>query len=217
MHVSRPISKITPRLRAFVLAAAATLFIAGAVVPVYGHQHTAPWLSESDLDRGLFVEVRHPRVIRTPGPFDVSVLVNNLLADGEVVVTGVRYDVPGAFDTTRHRRRRVLASNRSDYQRYKRIQRELDGAMERRDSRTLRRLRVESRSRLARIAAGTFRDRRNVEASYIPAVGSSVDISVEVDVLEAFRTTGSFRISTDVLELMGARGAVARFRASEPR
>jgi heat shock protein HslJ len=40
---------------------------------------------------------------------------------------------------------------------------------------------------------------------------------VEVDVLEAFRTTGSFRISTDVLELMGAQGAVARFRAREAR
>ena len=57
---------MTPRYRAFVLAGTATLFIVGAIAPVYGHQHTAPWLSESDLDNGLFVEVRHPRVIQSP-------------------------------------------------------------------------------------------------------------------------------------------------------
>ena len=153
-------------------------------MPVYGHQHTAPWLSERDLDDGLYVEVGHPRVIRSPLPFDVSVIVNNLLTEGEVVVTGVRYDLPGAFDTVRHRRRHVLADRRADYQRYKRIQRELRGATERRDRRAVRRLHVESRSRLARIASGAFRDRQTVEASYIPEVGSSVDISVEVDLVE---------------------------------
>ena len=66
MNHSRPISRMTPRYRAFVLAGTATLFIVGAIAPVYGHQHTAPWLSESDLDNGLFVEVRHPRVIQSP-------------------------------------------------------------------------------------------------------------------------------------------------------
>ena len=175
---------MTPRYRGFVLAGTVTLFIVGAIAPVYGHQHTAPWLLESELDNGLFVEVRHPRVIRSPRPFDVSVVVNNLLAEGEVVVTGVRYDLPGAFDTVRHRRRHVLAEKRADYRRYKRIQRELRGATERRDRRAVRRLRAESRSHLARIASGVFRDRQTVEASYIPEVGSRVEISVEVDVVE---------------------------------
>ena len=175
---------MTPRYRGFVLAGTVTLFIVGAIAPVYGHQHTAPWLLESELDNGLFVEVRHPRVIRSPRPFDVSVVVNNLLAEGEVVVTGVRYDLPGAFDTVRHRRRHVLAEKRADYQRYKRIQRELRGATQRRDRRAVRRLRAESRSRLARIASGVFRDRQTVEASYIPEVGSRLEISVEVDVVE---------------------------------
>ena len=30
---------MTPRYRAFVLAGTATLFIVGAIAPVYGHQH----------------------------------------------------------------------------------------------------------------------------------------------------------------------------------
>ena len=59
------------------------LFLVGLVLPVYGHQQTAPWLDESSLDRGLHIEVRHPRAIRNPGPFGVSVVLSNLMGDGD--------------------------------------------------------------------------------------------------------------------------------------
>jgi hypothetical protein len=150
----------------------------------FGHEHTAPWLDESSLDRGLYVEVRHPRVIRNPRSFDVSILLNNLLGGDAVTVREVRYSLPGAFDQLAHPRRQALSSKRVAYRRYKAILEEMQRAGVRSDRASVARLRNESRLRLLDIAAGAFRDRQPVDAAFIPEVGRVMNLTVEVDLVE---------------------------------
>lgn len=167
-------------------ALAAALVVAICGVPeVYGHQQTAPWLDESTLDRGLYIEVRHPRVIRNPRSFDVSVLVNNLMGDEPVTVREVRYSLPGAFDRVAHPRSDALPSKRTSYRRYKGLLQELHDAGERNDVAEVTRLHEESRWRLFDIGLGALRDRQHVDASAIPRRGSSMHLTVEIDVVEA--------------------------------
>jgi hypothetical protein len=161
------------------------LVLALSIGQSYGHQHTAPWLDESTLDRGLYVEVRHPRVIRNPRSFDVSVLVNNLLGDEPVTVREVRYSLPGAFDRVAHPRRHELPSKRSAYRRYKTILEQMERAGERRDRASVARLRNESQSSLREITAHAFRDRQGVDAGYRAEAGSVLNLAVEVDVVES--------------------------------
>lgn len=151
----------------------------------YGHQHTAPWLNESSLDRGLYIEVRHPRVIRDPRSFDVGVVMNNLLGEEPVTVRAVRYSLPGAFDKIAHPRNQALASKSAAYLRYKAILQELHDAGDRNDVAAVTRLREESRWRLLDIGLGALRDRQHVSASVIPGLGSTMSLAVEIDVVEA--------------------------------
>ncbi len=155
--------------------------------PSYGHQHTAPWLDESSLDRGLYLEVRHPRVIRNPRSFDVSVLVNNLLGAEPVTVREVRYSLPGAFDKVVHPRRQALSSKRNAYRRYKATMAQMQRAGERKDRASVEKLRNESQASLRDITAGAFRDSQRVETGYRTEVGSVMNLTVEVDVAEAGR------------------------------
>ena len=153
----------------------------------FGHQHTAPWLDESTLDRGLYIEVRHPRVIRSPRSFEISVLVNNLLGEEPVTVREVRYSLPGAFDKVTHPRRHDLASKRTAYRRYKTILEQMQHAGERKDRVSVDRLRNESRLSLRDIAARAFRDSQRVDAGYRAEVGRVMNLAVELDVVEAGR------------------------------
>ena len=180
----RPISRFWTSLPVF---AAVALVLSGLTLPAYGHQHTAPWLDESSLDRGLYVEVRHPRVIRNPGPFDVSVLVNNLMAGEDVEVTEVRYLVPGA-DAVAHPRQDVLESKSSVCRRYQTVQHELEESAATRNRIAAGRLYSESQSLLLNITSGTFRDRHRIQANLVPqAIGSKFELTVEIDVFEAGR------------------------------
>jgi hypothetical protein len=163
---------------------AAALLALCSTRPAEGHQHTAPWLTESSLDRGLYVEVRHPRVIRRPRSFDVTLLVNNLQGNERSEVREVRYSLPGAFDEVAHPRRHLLSSKRRPYRRYKTILEELRRAGDRRDGASVERLGNESRSLLLDITAGTFRDTETVDAHVIPEVGSVMTLAVELDVVE---------------------------------
>jgi hypothetical protein len=152
---------------------------------VNGHEHTAPWLDESSLDRGLYVEVRHPRVIRNPRSFDISVHLSNLLGNEAVTVREVRYSLPGAFDNVVHQRRHPLPSKRGAYRRYKASLEQMESAGRRRDRASVERLRAESQSQLLDITASAFRDRERVEGSFVPPVGRVMNLTVEVDVAEA--------------------------------
>ncbi|UCH21406.1 MAG: PHP domain-containing protein [Deltaproteobacteria bacterium] len=168
-----------------------TIFAAIAVVlsivvqPVSGHQHTAPWLNESSLDNGLYVEVRHPRVIRNPGPFEVSVLMKNLLAEADVVIKEVRYFLPGTAEAVVHPRQDVLASKRFAYRQYKSIQQQLRNSTEMQNRAAVERLYLQRQALLINITRGTFRDRQRIGASLIPEVGLSFHLTVEIDVLQA--------------------------------
>ena len=165
----------------------ATLVIAFACAPAPAdaHEHTIPWLDESTLDGGLYVELGHPRVIRKAGPFDVSLFVNNLTGRGDVRVKGVRYSLPGAFDTISHPREHRLRSRRPAYRQYKTVQGQLRGAANRRDRAAVKRLQAQSQSLLVSINSDTFRDRQRFAASLVPDVGGSLDLTVEIDVLQS--------------------------------
>jgi hypothetical protein len=169
-------------MRFWVRTVGLTALVVSAAPSVSGHQQTAPWLDEASLDRGLYVEVRHPRVIRNPGPFDVSVVMNNLLAAGDVRVEEVRYVSAAASEVAVHPRRHALASKRSAYERYRAIQHQLEQAAAKRDRASVERLGRRGRSHLLDIAAGTFRDRHRIAASLIPEVGATLDVSVEIDI-----------------------------------
>jgi hypothetical protein len=188
MNVSSRRPTIASRFRApAVIFAAAWILLSWVPRPAQGHQHTAPWLDESAFDRGLYIEVRHPRVIRKPGSFDVSVVMSNLASERDVVVKEVRYLVPGAFDAVVHRRNDVLATKRASYRQYKRTQRQLQESARRRDRAATERLNRRSQDLLVNITAGTFRDRQRIPVSVVPQVGSTIDIMVEIDVIQARR------------------------------
>lgn len=155
------------------------------MAPADAHEHTIPWLDESVLDEGLYVELRHPRVIRKAGPLDVSVFMNNLTGKGDVRVRGVRYFLPGAFDTISHPREHLLKSKRPAYRQYKTVRGELRDAANRRDRAAVERLNAQSQSLLLSINSGTFRDRQRVAASFVPDVGGSLDLTVEIDVIQS--------------------------------
>jgi hypothetical protein len=148
----------------------------------YGHQRTAPWLDESSLDQGLYVDVRHPRVIRNPRSFEVSVLVNNLLGNERVAVRAVRYSLPGRVDEVARARSHALPSKRTAYRRYKTNLRQMERAEQRKDVAGVERLRKESHSLLLEMTKDTFRDRQLVDPASIPGVGSVMKLTVEVDV-----------------------------------
>jgi hypothetical protein len=161
-----------------------TALVFSMVPPVSGHRQTAPWLDEASLDGGLYVEVRHPRVVRNPGPVDVSIVMTNLLGEGDVVVEEVRYLSAAAFDAVVHPRQHVLASKRSSYRSYKTIQHQLEQATAERDRFSVGRLNRQSRSHLLNIGVGRFRDRHRVAPSHLPEVGSSLELAVEIDVVQ---------------------------------
>lgn len=167
------------------LLAILVVAFSGEVAPADAHQQTIPWLDESVLDGGLYLELRHPRVIRKAGPFDVSVLLNNLTGNGDARVRGVRYFLPGAFDTISRPREHLLRSRRLAYRQYKAMQGQLHGAVNRRDRAAVERLHAQSQSLLLTINSGTFRDRQRVAASFVPDVGGSLDLTVEIDVLQS--------------------------------
>ena len=104
-----------------------------------------------------------------------------------MTVREVRYALPGAFDKIVHPRGHALSSKRNAYRRYKRILQELHDAGERRDRAAVTRLRNESRWRLLDMALGALRDRQRVDASFIPSLGSTMSLTVEIDVVEAGR------------------------------
>ncbi len=167
-------------IRAFATAIALAA-AAGGVASA--HEHTAPWLDESKLDGGLYVEVRHPRVIRRPGAFDVTVVVNNLSGPADVTLREIRYVLPGAFEAVVHRREDALVSRRAAYRQYKGIEGELHEAAEKRDRAAVERLSSRGQSLLGVITSATIRDRHRVEASFVPGRGSTLSLGVEIDVV----------------------------------
>ena len=160
-----------------------TVFLAIAGVSS-AHEQTAPWLDESALDGGLYVEVRHPHVIRRVGPFDVTVVVNNLDGPKDVALREIRYTLPGAFAPVRHPREVALPTRRAAFRGYKAVQKELHEAGASEDEAAVSRLSARSESLLRSITRGSRRDRQRVEASFVPEVGSTLSLTVEIDVVE---------------------------------
>jgi hypothetical protein len=165
--------------------ARAALFLAlGGAPAAYAHQGTAPWLDESTLDQGLYVEVRHPRVIRNPRAFEVSVLVNNLLGSERVAIRGVRYSLPGRVEPVARARNHALPTKRTAYRRYKTLLRQMERAGQRSDAAGVERMRKESHSLLLDMTKDTFRDRQFVDRASIPEIGKVMKLTVEVDVAQ---------------------------------
>ena len=152
-----------------------------------GHEQSPPWLDEAMFDDGLYVEVRHPRVIRQPGAFDLSVVISNLHGQGDVTVKEIRYQLPRSSRPVARRHHSVLASKRSAYRRYRVVRERLRDLATKWDRAGIKRLYGESRRLLVDISSGVFRDSQRVAASLVPRVGSTLDAMIEVDVLEAGR------------------------------
>ncbi|MFQ5741195.1 MAG: CehA/McbA family metallohydrolase [Acidobacteriota bacterium] len=161
------------------------LLLASASWPVYGHRHTAPWLDETRLDQGLYLELRHPSVIRQPGSIEVSAVMSNLTGEGDVLVKQVRYVPAGSFDSVTHRPQQLLPTKRDPYRRYKAIQRELVQLAEQGKGEAAGRLYDESQTLLREITEGTFVDKRTIPGQWIPTkVGSSYSLTVQIDLLQ---------------------------------
>ncbi|MFQ5738286.1 MAG: hypothetical protein ACE5JX_04695 [Acidobacteriota bacterium] len=174
------------------------IFVLLAGASSYGHQHTAPWLNESKLDQGLYLEVRHPSVIRKPGGFDVSVVMNNLTGGGDVLVREVRYLAPDPLGAVTHPREHLLTSKRAAYRRYKETLEQLEHLGQGQDRTGLETIADQNRSLLMEITADTFADRQSIPAGAIPkAVGSSFNMSVEIDLVQ----NGTPRTLTEQIEI----------------
>jgi hypothetical protein len=169
-------------------AGLSAILVAAALVPLYpiqpvhGHQQSAPWLDESVLDGGLYVELRHPQVIRRAKPFHVSVVMINLRADTDVTVEEVRYLVPGASAPVVHRRDELLVNKSSAYEQYKESRQRLENIDSDQDATGVGELYARSRLALMDVASGALRDRQRIDGDLIPPAGSTLEVMVEVDV-----------------------------------
>ena len=168
-----------------ILIAAAALIFFLLTLPVYGHEKSAPWLDETTLDGGLFVELRHPPVIRRAKPFDITVVMINLQVNGDVTVDEVRYFLPDAPAPVVHPRDEVLVNKSSAHEQYKAARRRLEENDSNQDANIVGEHYARSRLALMDVASGTLRDRQRVDADLIPPVGSILEVTVEVDVLQA--------------------------------
>jgi hypothetical protein len=176
---------------AFVVAAL------GGGRPALAHEHTAPWLDESSLDGGLYVEVRHPGVIRNPSPFAVSVVLSNLTGAGDAVVREIRYRTPRAFDAATHRRGAVLETKRDEFWQYRAIREALADAVRRNDLPSVERLQARSQALLVSIARSSIRDSLLIEPGLLPDRGEPFELAVEIDLFQDDRA----RTLTRTLEI----------------
>ena len=168
-----------------ILIAAAAFIFSALTQSVYAHEKSAPWLDETTLDGGLYVELRHPPVIRRAKPFDISVVMINLQVNGEVTVEQVRYLLPDASAPVVHPRDEVLVNKSSAHEQYKAARRRLEENGSNQDANIVGELYARSRLALMDVASGTVRDRQRIDADRLPPVGSILEVTVEVDVLQA--------------------------------
>ncbi|UCD75519.1 MAG: CehA/McbA family metallohydrolase [Phycisphaerales bacterium] len=148
-----------------------------------GHGRTAPHLDEANLDGGLYVAVKHPRVVRDPGPFDLTVILGNPAGEEVAIVEEARYFRDSSDVIAVHQVERGLAGRRDAFQRYCEIQPHLKAAVEIHDRATVERLSAESRRLLEAIAAEMHVDRCRVGENLITAApGAVMRFTIQIDV-----------------------------------
>ena len=149
------------------------------------HDHRPPWLDEAVLDRGLYVAVQHPRVIRNPGPVGFTVALRNVAGERDVTVASITYSSDAAKMVDTHPVSRTLATQRTAYERYKATYAEMHDAAHRADTDRVWRLTRQCRDQLQQLAAGAVYDRYQVPAERVPSLaGSSLHMTVEIELIE---------------------------------
>jgi hypothetical protein len=169
--------------RAQALGLLATLVAATVLLPAVAHEGSVPWSEPRALDAGVYLELRHPRVLRRPGAFDIAALVGNLDGDGPVTVEELRYWLPGADTPVTVRPRKRLTSKRRAFRRYLWVRDRLRTISAGTDTATLRSLLDERRQALATIRSGGFVHRLEVPARRRERAAGEVSLAIEVDLL----------------------------------
>lgn len=163
------------------------LALALSAATATAHETASPRRLCRDLDGGLHLEVLHPRVIREPSPFTVSVVINNLLGDSDVVVTEIRYSGTSKTARTKRAVRHRLPSKREVYAHCLSVEDRVETAVQHGDKAALETwLPVRARL-LGLLQCGRFKDDLVVEPDALPAVGKSLRLDIAVDLVEAGR------------------------------
>ena len=84
------------QVRAAFAAIMIAMMLLCAAAPALAHRDAAAWLDEGAIDEGVYVSIAHPRIIRDPAPFEVSIVLANLEAEGDVVINEVRWALADA-------------------------------------------------------------------------------------------------------------------------
>ncbi len=170
-----------PRQGCWVLASLVAL-LSTAMAGAHGHE--PPWLDTAALDRGLFVDVQHPRAIRQAGPLEIAVTVRNMAGPQDVIVESVRYipEAGGAVEV--HNRAEALPTRRAEFEHYKLLRADLVAA-ERGNREVVRRLIAQAGDLLRKLSSDVLRDRYRVPIEMVPdEPGTTLRLAVEIVLTE---------------------------------
>ncbi|HBH35736.1 MAG TPA: hypothetical protein DDW45_05000 [Gammaproteobacteria bacterium] len=163
----------------------------------FGHNQEPDWLDEQKLDGGVYVNVRHPSVLRNPYPFKIRVIVSNVNGKTNVRVREIRYVWPAGAGMVTHSFNHKLRSKRKWFQKHQ--------SLEEQFSRLIRPDSAEKASELAQqrmalrvnIAAGMFSDAYLVDPIILPELWDVLHMIVEVDLEQG----GSMRTVRKTIEI----------------
>jgi hypothetical protein len=166
---------------------AGAVFLLGAP-RARAHDERPPWLDETAFDRGLYIAVQYPRVIRCPGPVDIKVTLRNMAGVQGVTVENIAYAraADGVVET--HPIGRRLATQRPAFELYKTTRAEMHARAQRADTNGVQQLARRSRDLLQQLAGAALYDRCRVPVENVLAeAGSCFHMLVEIGLIEAGR------------------------------
>jgi hypothetical protein len=167
------------------LVITAVMLALAATAPLLAHAHTAIWLDGTAIDDGVYISVSHPRIIRNPAPFRVSVVLADLAAKGDVRVREIRWTFDDRPPLITRPALRALPDRRDAYQAYQAVEREIADAAREHDAAHMERLTARRLGLLEQLADGAVVNRCMVEEDLIPEEpGSVFRAAVEIDLVQ---------------------------------
>ena len=173
-------------IRGIVGSVSSALFAVLAAAPIaQAHNHQPPWLDESTLDGGVHVAINHARVIRAPGPVDITVTLRNIAGAGDVVVQNIRYRAADDDIAETRQFARTLPTRRAEFLLYKAAFADMHACSHTGNTAGVRQLARECRNLLQTIAAEALTDHYRVPATRVPSEpGTRFHTTVEIALIQ---------------------------------
>jgi hypothetical protein len=164
----------------------AFLFLGTALAsPIWAHDHEPDWAAEGALQQGLFLDLRHPLVIRQPNDFEIVLRINNLAAAGTVVVERLQYQSLSRDWAERRTPGVSLPSKRALFDDYQMIHAAMKAAEQPPVNVDLvHRLAQRKADRMVQICQGVFVDRLPIARSDVDWGATDLRFLVTIDLLQ---------------------------------